>query len=89
MNLPKRYRKKPGISIEALLWIGRELEMDKFIGDTKHHYAQGEGSHSLFIETLEGTHEARIGDYIIKGIKGEIYPCKPDIFEQTYEQVRE
>ena len=39
------------------------------------------------IETLEGEHLARIGDYIIQGVKGELYPCKPDIFEQTYEAV--
>jgi hypothetical protein len=41
---------------------------------------------SLFIETLEGIHEAKVGDYIIKGIQGETYPCKPDIFESTYEK---
>lgn len=39
------------------------------------------------IETLEGTHRANHGDYIIKGVKGELYPCKPDIFEMTYEEV--
>lgn len=37
------------------------------------------------IETLEGTHRANHGDYIIQGVKGELYPCKPDIFEMTYE----
>lgn len=39
----------------------------------------------MYIETLEGIHKADIGDYIITGVKGEQYPCKPDIFEQTYE----
>jgi len=39
----------------------------------------------LQIDTLEGTHTAIVGDWIIKGVKGEFYPCKPDIFEQTYE----
>ena len=39
----------------------------------------------MYIETLEGIHKADIGDYIIAGVKGEQYPCKPDIFEQTYE----
>ena len=39
------------------------------------------------IETLEGTMQASLGDYIICGVKGEFYPCKPDIFEMTYEQV--
>lgn len=37
------------------------------------------------IETLEGRHKAKIGDYIIQGVAGEIYPCKPDIFRRTYE----
>lgn len=41
----------------------------------------------LQIETLEGVMTAEIGDYIIKGIKGEFYPCKPDIFKETYDQV--
>lgn len=40
-----------------------------------------------YIKTLEGTMTANKGDYIIKGVKGEIYPCKPDIFEATYEKV--
>lgn len=41
----------------------------------------------LEIETLEGTMKANVGDYIIKGVDGEIYPCKPDIFEKTYEKI--
>lgn len=41
----------------------------------------------VFIETLEGTMKANKGDWIIEGIKGELYPCKPDIFEATYEEV--
>jgi len=44
---------------------------------------------TVVIPTLEGNHTARIGDWIIKGVKGEYYPCKPDIFEQTYEFVDE
>lgn len=39
----------------------------------------------LYIDTLEGTHHASVGDYIIRGVNGEIYPCKPDIFHKTYE----
>lgn len=41
-----------------------------------------------FIETLEGTMKANVGDYIIKGVQGELYPCKPDIFDETYENVK-
>ena len=41
----------------------------------------------LFIHTLEGDHHVTVGDYVIQGINGELYPCKPDIFEKTYEAV--
>ena len=44
---------------------------------------------SAYIPTLEGTMEAKVGDYIIQGIEGEVYPCKPAIFEATYEKVSE
>lgn len=43
----------------------------------------------LFIKTLEGDHHVSIGDYIIRGVQGELYPCKPDIFLATYEEVIE
>lgn len=46
-----------------------------------------DGKSTCIISTLEGSHIATEGDYIIKGIKGEFYPCKPDIFAKTYEQV--
>ena len=46
-----------------------------------------DGSDRLIIETLEGNHLVSWDDYIIQGIKGELYPCKPDIFEATYEKV--
>ena len=42
---------------------------------------------TVYIETLEGIHRADPGDYIITGVKGEQYPCKPDIFQRTYEPV--
>jgi hypothetical protein len=48
-----------------------------------------EAPHSCTIKTLEGDHEGLPGEYIIKGVKGEIYPCKPDIFELTYEAEQE
>ena len=43
---------------------------------------------NLYIETLEGTHKAEVGDWIIQGVKGEFYPCKPEIFDMTYEKVK-
>ena len=43
--------------------------------------------YELYIKTLEGNIHTSVGDYIIRGVKGELYPCKPDIFEKTYEEV--
>lgn len=48
-----------------------------------------ESADSLVCGTLEGVHTITFGDYIIQGVKGEIYPCKPDIFEMTYEKVED
>ena len=50
--------------------------------------ANHDEKNGLIIHTLEGNHSALIGDWIIKGVKGEFYPCKPDIFELTYEAER-
>lgn len=83
-----KYRKKPLI-IEAIKWDGNRDEMNTFIGladnpdDSKHSFF----GHDLLIKTLEGTMTASKGDWVIRGVKGEVYPCKPDIFELTYEMV--
>lgn len=80
----KKYRKKPVI-IEAIQWAGKNLsEIDNFVGGS----IANKGT-ILIIHTLEGDMEASIGDYIIKGVNGEFYPCKPDIFDKTYEEVTE
>jgi hypothetical protein len=71
----KRVRKKP-VEVEAFQ-LTKEI-FDKFI-------LEDGGQKFAFSETLEGTHTASVGDWIIRGIKGEHYPCKPDIFEQTYD----
>ena len=83
-NMIKKYKKKPVI-IEAIQWNGENLsEIDKFTqGKVKNHESV------LIIPTLEGDMYASIGDYIIKGVNGEFYPCKPDIFAKTYEEVTE
>lgn len=79
-----KYRKKPVI-IEAIQWNGNNFEeIMEFIDSDFVHF-----NSELIINTLEGNMTASKGDYIIKGIKGEFYPCKPDIFEQTYEEVVE
>ena len=85
----KKYRKKPLI-IEALRFVdtpNRLEELSKFIDnqDLKVDYSDKKNP-KLKIETLEGVLEASVNDYIIKGTKGEFYPCKPDIFESIYEE---
>lgn len=73
------YRKKPVI-VEAVQWNGRnEMEIARFIGGNLEMDDDG-----LLIHTLEGTMKASVGDYVIKGVNGEFYPCKPGIFEKTY-----
>lgn len=83
-----KYRKKP-IVIDAFKWTpGAFFPAPEF--DELHHrariYDHGVNEH-LCIRTLEGDMNASIGDWIIKGVNGEFYPCKPDIFEKTYEAV--
>lgn len=68
-------------SMEISQWMGKINKAKTIPNGTK------EGRVCIEIETLEGTMLADIGDYIIKGIQDEFYPCKPDIFEQTYEKV--
>ena len=80
-----KYRKKP-VVIEAVQYTGNNYDkICDFVGKRLDKY-DSELSH-IIIETLEGNHIASVGDYIIKGVQGEFYPCKPDIFEQTYEVV--
>ena len=80
--MPKKYRKKP-VVIEAVKWSGNNLdEILEFVGEPAY-VVGGE----LFIKTFEGDHQANVGDFVIKGVAGEFYPCKPDIFYKTYEPV--
>lgn len=87
--MPK-YRKKP-VVVEAEQWFpGKEVEgvMDKAMLSEVWFGAKAEDGR-YFIRTLEGDMIVMPGDYIITGVKGERYPCKPDIFEETYELVEE
>lgn len=91
-----RFRKKP-VEVEAFQ-IGMHTMADK---DYPEWFADAIASGEVFqkrnpdypvecsIRTLEGDMDANLGDYVIRGVKGELYPCKPDIFEQTYEEVRD
>ena len=91
-----RYRKKP-VVIEAFQlnerglngegWLWAAVTRDDII---THDFGKYHPNPAWCeIKTLEGTMVARTGDYIIKGVNGEIYPCKPDIFEKTYEQIKD
>ena len=75
-----KYRKKP-VEIQAVQWNGENIK--EVLDFSKDAYL-GKDDCTLFVETLEGDMKASIGDYIIKGVNGEFYPCKPDIFEKTY-----
>lgn len=92
-----RYKKKP-VVIEAFQWTAGpdQLEDPEWIVEALKKPVTEVGAASVIIDgdsgnpimrirTLEGPITAQVGDYIIRGVKGELYPCKPDIFEATYE----
>jgi hypothetical protein len=79
-----KYRKRP-IVVDAVQWIGSMAPVIDLVGHDLPTYGPSGQLSSLRIATLEGDHECQIGDWIIKGIQGEFYPCKPDIFAATYE----
>lgn len=90
----KKYRKKP-VEIEAMQVIDDMRAHEQICSWAAAGVAEGKiipvvmstfGSH-LIIHTLEGTMHAQLGDYIIRGVQGEFYPCKPEIFAATYEVV--
>ena len=80
-----KYRKKP-VVIDAVQWSGNNLnEILDFMKDKQPNYYEDDEKKLLTIQTLEGNMIASVGDYIIKGVQGEFYPFKLDIFKQTYE----
>lgn len=88
-----KYRKKP-VVIDAFKWTGdvNQTEDPNWIVEAIKDgriYFEGHGTENVLmrIDTLEGVMAANRGDFIIRGVKGEIYPCKPDIFKATYEEV--
>ena len=87
-----RFRKKP-IVIEAVQWHGKYTDGTEWPDwfrlaiDTGLLFTTPLTHPKLTVKTLEGYMEASVGDWIIQGVKKEIYPCKPDIFEATYEAV--
>lgn len=88
-----KYRKKP-VVIDAIQWDGTYESKQKIIAMFPEMYVCSCGENPLYkyvthwsISTLEGSHKVSVDDYIIKGVAGEFYPCKPDIFAETYEKV--
>lgn len=96
-----KFRKKP-VVIEAVRWDGKNWQEVYDFTRTEDGLSLTTGPHPQIedygrvgdkicctVETPEGLMTARQGDWIIRGVKGEFYPCKPDIFEATYEPVAE
>lgn len=88
-----RYRKRP-VTIEAFQWTGDNQAFLDWLNDpARDHSLEAFDYHAdtgeLKIKTLEGVMTASLNDWIIQGVQGEVYPCKPDIFEATYEPVLE
>ena len=87
-----KFRKKP-VVIEAFMF-GLHVDPDWFISNPNVSFGPGKNQtecdgmpFDAFIKTLEGTMRVTQGTWVIKGVKGELYPCQPDIFEATYEAV--
>lgn len=77
-----KYKTKP-CEIEAIEWTGRNQdELKNFGGESLEFTKKG-----LYIYTLEGRMFASIGDFIIRGLRGEYYACKPDVFHKKYQEV--
>jgi len=91
-----KYKKKPVVVEAVQLRHDTIMEVVKFAGAGKLTEGKPEiaanpvsGEVGMLIPTLEGTMTANEGDWIIRGVKGELYPCKPDVFDATYEPVEE
>lgn len=85
-KIVRKFRKKP-VTIEAVEWKGELTdEISNFIKGASHFEGPGK---VLCLHTLEGVMTVSIGDFIIRGVAGEVYPCKPDIFWKTYEEINE
>ncbi|BAF56021.1 hypothetical protein [Corynebacterium glutamicum] len=85
MATPKKYRKKP-VAIEAVQLNAHNVrEVAKWCNADLGYMFGSTEPDALDIHTLEGMMAAHVGDYIIRGVQGEFYPCRSDIFKETYE----
>lgn len=84
----KKYIKKP-VVIEAVQWTGLNMsEVANFVSNGLRYIEIEFDEYVCRIQTFEETMTADIGDFIVKGVKGELYICRPDIFEEAYEEVK-
>lgn len=95
MTEPSKFRKKP-VVIDAIQFTedadrndDRESGLFPWLDDAGLDYWYDDQYGQIVIPTLEGDMHASVGDWIIRGVQGEFYPCKPDIFEATYEAATE
>lgn len=83
-----KYRKKP-VVIEAVHYDGTDAGYAAACEFARGVYLEPAGERRFYVPTLEGRHIASPGDWLIRGVKGELYPCKPDVFAATYDAVEE
>lgn len=89
MDNPAVFRKKP-VEIQAIQWTGENFEaLLQFVVDDSLYFGMDENDEitDLFIATLEGEMKANVGDWIIRGLKGEYYPCSSEVFAMSYDKV--
>jgi len=82
----KKYIKRP-ITVEAIQWDGSVESAAEVIEFGLGSVMYSADLNKMICQTLEGSMVVGVNDYVIKGINGEFYPCKPDIFEKTYDEV--
>jgi hypothetical protein len=85
-SVVRKFRKRP-VTIEAMQLVDERsvLDIEEWMNSPDTGYSTNPPT--LWIRTLEGTMEATVGDWIIKGVQGEFYPCKNEIFIKTYQEV--
>jgi hypothetical protein len=83
-----KFRKKP-VVVEAVQWNATKVAFDAIMAMGLTKWKPGSSGDTFTIETLEGDHLVSKGDWVIRGVAGEFYPCKPDIFALTYDPAEE
>lgn len=83
-----KYVKRPVI-IEAIEFDGTQESKKEIMDWSEGNVGKSAFTHELFVQTLEGFLKIQNGDFVIKGIKGEFYPCKPDFFHATYDRIED